>query len=160
MSMGTGSPDNVPEAFGAAGRISASRLIYADVGGQSPQAMVNELASAIRRGEIEVAVIVAPRQTAPRSARARQGLNSIGASLRTRRSTTGYPAFLSSVARNPARYYLNAARLFAVGKCTAVGPPNRSREDYLVRMAELGAAMSVKSLSRDHAQFAKAFHHQ
>jgi acetyl-CoA C-acetyltransferase len=32
-----------------------------------------------------------------------------------------------------------------------------SREDYLVRMAELGAAMSVKSLMRDHAQFAKHF---
>jgi hypothetical protein len=37
LSLGTGSPDNAPEAFGAAGGISATRLIYADVGGQSPQ---------------------------------------------------------------------------------------------------------------------------
>ena len=49
VSLGTGSPENVPEAFGAAGGIRADRLIYADVGGQSPQAMVHELAGAIRQ---------------------------------------------------------------------------------------------------------------
>ena len=49
ISMGTGSPDNVPEAFGAAGGISAARLIYADIGGQSPQVLVNQLAGEIRR---------------------------------------------------------------------------------------------------------------
>jgi acetyl-CoA C-acetyltransferase len=64
VSMGTGSPDNVPEAFGAAGGISANRLIYADVGGQSPQAIVNQLAGEIRLGETDVAIIVAGEATA------------------------------------------------------------------------------------------------
>ena len=61
--MGTGSPDNVPEAFGSAGGINATRLIYADIGGQSPQAMVNELAGEIRRGETGLAIIVAGEAT-------------------------------------------------------------------------------------------------
>jgi hypothetical protein len=63
VSLGTGSPDNAPEAFGAAGGITAKRLIYADVGGQSPQAMLNELAGDIRRGTCDMAVLVAAEAT-------------------------------------------------------------------------------------------------
>ncbi len=157
VSMGTGSPDNVPEAFGAAGGISAARLIYADIGGQSPQAMVNELASAIRRAEIEVAVIVAAEAngTAKRARKAGVELDwKLPSDTPFDNRLSSFPILSRTEIRHgiismPLAYSLleNARRLNL----------KMSRDDYLVRMAELGAAMSVKSLTRDHAQFAKHF---
>ena len=157
VSMGTGSPDNVPEAFGAAGGISAARLIYADVGGQSPQAMVHELAGEIRRGETGLAVIVAAEAmgTAKRARKAGVELDWRLASdtpFDNRLST--FPILSRAEIRHgiismPLAYsLLENARRLGLGL---------SREDYLVHMAELGAAMSVASLAREHAQFAKHF---
>lgn len=157
VSMGTGSPDNVAEAFGTAGGISAARLIYADVGGQSPQAMVNELAGEIRRGETGLAIIVAAEATGT-AKRARKA----GVELDWRLpSDTPFDNRLSafpilsrteirhSIISMPLAYsLLENARRLGLGM---------NREDYLVEMAELGAAMSAKSLTREHAQFAKQF---
>ena len=157
VSMGTGSPDNVPEAFGAAGGVCASRLIYADVGGQSPQAMVNELAGEIRRGETQVAVIVAAEAngTAKRARKAGVQLDwKLPSDTPFDNRLSSFPILSRAEIRHgiismPLAYSLleNARRLNL----------NISREDYLVRMAELGAAMSAKSLTREHAQFAKHF---
>lgn len=157
VSMGTGSPDNVPEAFGAAGGLSATRLIYADVGGQSPQAMVNELAGEIRRGETPVAIIVAAEAngTAKRARKAGVELDwKLPSNTPFDNRLSSFPILSRTEIRHgiismPLAYSLleNARRLNL----------KISREDYLVRIAELGAAMSVKSLTRDHAQFAKHF---
>jgi acetyl-CoA C-acetyltransferase len=155
VSMGTGSPDNVPQAFGAAGGIAAEQLIYADVGGQSPQAMVNELAGAIRHGEINCAIIVGAEAngTAKHARKA-------GVELDWRQpSDTAFDNRLSSfpilnrteirhgIISMPLAYSLmeNARRL-------SLGI---SRADYQVGMAELCAALSLKSLDRQHAQFAR-----
>ena len=157
VSLGTGSPENVPEAFGAAGGIRADRLIYADVGGQSPQAMVNELAGAIRRGETQVAILVAAEATgtAKRARKAGVELNwrlSSDTPFDNRLST--FPILSRAeiwhgIISMPLAYSLleNARRLGLGISC----------EDYLVHMAELGSAMSAKSLAREHAQFAKHF---
>jgi acetyl-CoA C-acetyltransferase len=157
VSMGTGSPDNVPQAFGAAGGIAADRLIYADVGGQSPQAMVHELAGAIRRGETEVAIIAAAEAngTAKRARKAGVELDWRLASDTPFDNRVSPFSILSrteirhGIISMPLAYSLmeNARRLVL----------GTSREDYLTLMAELGAAMSVKSLTREHAQFAKHF---
>ena len=157
VSMGTGSPDNVAEAFGAAGGISAPRLIYADVGGQSPQAMVNELAGEIRRGETQVAIIVAAEAngTAKRARKAGVELDwKLPSDAPFDNRLSSFPILSRTEIRHgiismPLAYSLleNARRLDL----------RISREDYLVRMAELGAAMSVKSLTREHAQFANHF---
>lgn len=157
VSMGTGSPDNVPEAFGAAGGISAARLIYADIGGQSPQAMIHELAGEIRRGEIGVAVIVAAEAmgTAKRARRA-------GVELDWRLpSDTPFTNRLSSfpiLSRTEIRHGIISMPLAysLMENARRIGL-NVSREDYLVHMAELGSAMSAKSLTREHAQFARHF---
>lgn len=157
ISMGTGSPDNVPEAFGAAGGVAAARLIYSDVGGQSPQAMVHELAGEIRRGETGMAVIVAAEAmgTAKRARKA-------GVELDWRlASETAYDNRLSSfpilsraeirhgIISMPLAYsLLENARRLGLGI---------SRDDYQVHMAELGSAMSEVSLTREHAQFARKF---
>ncbi len=157
VSMGTGSPDNVAEAFGAAGGISAPRLIYADVGGQSPQAMVNELAGAIRRGEIEVAVIVGAEAngTAKRARKAGVELDwRLPSDTPFDNRLSSFPILSRAEIRHgiismPLAYSLmeNARRL-ATGK---------SRDDYAADMAALWSAFSQKSLRRDHAQFARAW---
>jgi len=157
LSMGTGSPDNVPEAFGAAGGIHADRLIYADVGGQSPQAMVNELAGSIRRGETGVAIIVAgeAKGTAKRARKAGVALDWTLSSAtlfddrRSEFSILTRREIRHGIVSMPIAYSLleNARRI----------EKGMSRHDYVVEMARLGAAMSVKSLTREHAQFPMAF---
>ncbi|MBL0924832.1 MAG: hypothetical protein IBJ12_10260 [Sphingomonadaceae bacterium] len=157
VSMGTGSPDNVPEAFAAAGGISAQRLIYADVGGQSPQAMVHQLAGEIRRGETGLAVIVAGEATgtAKRARKAGTALDwrlSSDTPFEAQRSEFPIPTrreIRHGIVSMPLAYSLleNARRL----------ERGLSRHDYLVEMARQGAAASVKSLTREHAQFPMAF---
>jgi acetyl-CoA C-acetyltransferase len=155
VSMGTGSPDNVAEAFGAAGGISASRMIYADIGGQSPQAMVNELAGAIRRGEIGTAIIVGAEAngTAKRARKAGLELDwRLPSDTPVDNRLSSFPILSRTEIRHgiismPLAYSLmeNARRL-AQGK---------SREDYAADMATLWSAFSQQSLCRDYAQFAR-----
>lgn len=156
VSMGTGSPDNVPEAFGAVGGISAPRLIYADVGGQSPQAVVNSLAGEIRRGETGLAIIVAGEATGT-AKRARKAGAQLDWKLPSETPFEDQRSEFSILTRREIRHgiismpiaysLLENARRIGLGM---------SRQDYVVEMAK-GAAMSVKSLTRDHAQFPMAF---
>lgn len=157
VSMGTGSPDNVVEAFGAAGGISAARLIYADVGGQSPQAMVNELAGEIRRGETGLAIIVAAEATGTAKRARKAGVEldwRLPSDTPFDNRLSAFPILSRTEIRHgiismPLAYsLLENARRLGLGM---------NREDYLVEMAELSAAMSAKSLTREHAQFARAF---
>jgi acetyl-CoA C-acetyltransferase len=155
ISMGTGSPDNVPEAFGSAGGVSAGRLIYADIGGQSPQALVGELAGAIRRGEIEVALIVGAEAngTAKRARKAGVELDwrlPSDAPFDNRQSA--FPILSRTEIRHgiismPLAYSLleNAMRL----------ANGRSPEQHSARMSALWAAFAQRSLAREHAQFAR-----
>jgi acetyl-CoA C-acetyltransferase len=157
VSMGTGSPDNVPEAFGAAGGINAARLIYADVGGQSPQAMINKIAGEIRHGRTSLAIIVAGEATgtAKRARKAGVALDwrvSSDTPLEDQRSEFSILTrreIRHGIVSMPLAYSLleNARR---IGR-------GASRHDYLVEMARQGAAMSTKSLTREHAQFPMAF---
>ena len=157
VSMGTGSPDNVAEAFGAAGEISAKRLIYADVGGQSTQAILNELSGAIRRGETGVALIVGAEAngTAKRARKAEVQLDwKLPSDTPFENRLSPFPILSRNEIRHgiismPLAYSLmeNARRL-AAGK---------SREDYAADMAQLWSAFSQKSLGRDHAQFARSW---
>ncbi len=157
VSMGTGSPDNVPEAFGAAGGISADRLIYADVGGQSPQAMVNELAGAIRRGEIGCAVIVGAEANGTAKRARKQGVTldwRLPSDTPFDNRLSDFPILGRTEIRHgiismPLAYsLLENARRLTLGK---------SCEDYSADMAQLWSAFAQKSLSRDHAQFASGW---
>jgi acetyl-CoA C-acetyltransferase len=157
LSMGTGSPDNVAEAFGAAGGIKADRLIYADVGGQSPQAMVNSLAGEIRRGETGIAIIVAGEATGTAKRARKAGVtldwklpsDTMFEDKRSEFFILTRREIRHGIISMPIAYSLleNARR---IGRGT-------SRYDYLVEMAQQGAAASAKSLTREHAQFPVAF---
>lgn len=157
VSMGTGSPDNVPEAFGEAGGISAQRLIYADVGGQSPQAMVNRLAGEIRRGETELAVIVAGEATGT-AKRARKAGIALDWRLPSDTPFEDQRSEFSILTRREIRHGIVSMPIaYSLLENARRIERGLSRHDYLVEMARQGAAASVKSLTREHAQFPMAF---
>jgi acetyl-CoA C-acetyltransferase len=157
VSMGTGSPDNVPEAFGVAGCISAKRLIYADVGGQSPQAMVNRLAGEIRRGETGLAVIVAGEATGT-AKRARKAGIALDWRLPSDTPFADQRSEFSILARREIRHGIVSMPIaYSLLENARRIEQGLSRHDYLVEMARQGAAMSAKSLTREHAQFPMAF---
>ncbi len=153
VSLGTGSPDNSPEAFGAAGGVRADRLIYADVGGQSPQVMVNELAGAIHRGEYDVALIVAAEATGT-AKRARKA----GVELDWRLpSDTQFDNRLSSfpiLSRTEIRHGIISMPLAysLIENARRIGK-RLDAETYAEEMAALWSAFSAKAEGREHAQF-------
>ncbi|MFN3620780.1 hypothetical protein [Sphingorhabdus sp.] len=153
VSLGTGSPDNAPEAFGAAGGVRAERLIYADVGGQSPQAMLNEIAGDIRRGSCQMALIVAAEATGT-AKRARKA----GVTLDWRLpSDTPFDNRLSSfpiLSRTEIRHGIIsmplAYSLIENARRIGLGMNN---DAYANEMAALWSAFSAKAETRPHAQF-------
>ncbi len=153
VSLGTGSPDNAPEAFGAAGGISAPRLIYADVGGQSPQAMLNELAGDIRRGTCEVAVLVAAEATGT-AKRARKA----GVTLDWRLpSDTPFDNRLSTfpiLSRTEIRHGIISMPLaYSLIENARRMELGLNADAYAQELAALWSAFSAKAEARTHAQF-------
>ncbi len=153
VSLGTGSPDNTPEAFGAAGGISAPRLIYADVGGQSPQAMLNELAGDIRRGTCELAVLVAAEATGT-AKRARKA----GVTLDWRLpSDTPFDNRLSSfpiLSRTEIRHGIISMPLaYSLIENARRMELGLNADAYAQELAALWSAFSAKAEGRTHAQF-------
>lgn len=153
VSLGTESPDNAPEAFGAAGGISAARLIYADVGGQSPQAMLNELAGDIRRGTCEVAVLVAAEATGT-AKRARKAGVTLDWSLP---SATPFDNRLSSfpiLSRTEIRHgIISMPMAYSLIENARRMELGLSSDAYAHEMAALWSAFSAKAETRTHAQF-------
>lgn len=153
VSLGTGSPDNAPEAFGAAGGISAARLIYADVGGQSPQSMLNELAGDIRRGDCEMVVLVAAEATGTAKRARKAGVTldwGLPSDSQFDNRLSSFPILSRTEIRHgivsmPLAYSLieNARRLSLELDGLA----------YAQEMAALWSAFSAKAETRAHAQF-------
>jgi acetyl-CoA C-acetyltransferase len=153
VSLGTGSPDNAPEAFGAAGGISAARLIYADVGGQSPQAMLNELAGDIRRGTCAMAVLVAAEATGTAKRARKAGVTldwSLPSDMPFDNRLSSFPILSRTEIRHgiismPLAYSLiENARRMELGL---------SDDEYAREMAALWSAFSAKAETRANAQF-------
>ncbi len=157
LAMGTGSPDNVPQAYAVAGGLNPQHFIYADVGGQSPQALVNEFASAVQRGEYR-AVVIAGAEAIGSVKRARKQ----GVELNWRQPSdvefdnriSSYPILSRAEIRHgiismPLAYgWAETARRILRGL---------DLDAYQIEMAQLWAAFSGKALMREHAQFAKAW---
>jgi acetyl-CoA C-acetyltransferase len=155
LSMGTGSPDNAPHAYAMAGGIAPSHYIYADVGGQSPQALVNEFAAAVQRGEYR-AVVIAGAEAIGTAKRARkQGVTldwSQASDVALDSRISNYPILSRAEIRHgiismPLAYgWAETARRARLGL---------GFEAYQTDMAKLWAQMSEKSLGNEHAHFAK-----
>jgi acetyl-CoA C-acetyltransferase len=153
LSLGTGSPDNAPEAFGAAGGIRADRLIYADVGGQSPQAMLNELAANIRRGESGIAVLVAAEATGT-AKRARKAGVTLDWSLSSDTSFDNRLSTFPILSRTEIRHGIISMPLaYSLIENARRMSKGMDAEAYAREMADLWSAFSVKAEQRTHAQF-------
>ena len=153
LSLGTGSPDNAPEAFGAAGGISAVRLIYADVGGQSPQAMVNELARDIRRGACDMAVLVAAEATGT-AKRARKAGVTLDWSVVSETSFDNRLSTFPILSRTEIRHGIISMPLAysLIENARRIGLGLDS-DAYAREMAALWSAFSAKAETRIHSQF-------
>ena len=155
MAQGTGSPDNAPEAYGTAAGISAQRLIYCDIGGQSPQAILSELAGDLQRGEIRAALIVGAEAigTAKRARKANVKLDW------SKRSNTPvddrlakFPILAKTEWHNGIVSMPLAYGLIEKARAIRLGLGAKA---YSHEMASLWASFAAKSLTRDHAQYPK-----
>lgn len=152
-----GSPENFPESVALASGLDPAELIYADLGGQSPQKHLSELALRVHSGEIAAAMIVGGEAigTVKRAKKAGHALAWAQAATRayTDKRTpdpvlTMYN-FRHGIISMPICYGLleNAYR----------ARRGQSREAHAQAMAKLWAAFSPISLTRDHAQFPRAW---
>jgi acetyl-CoA C-acetyltransferase len=155
ISFGTGSPDNVPEAYAKAGGITAGRYIYADIGGQSSQALVTQIAGALKRGEIRAAVIAGAEANGTAKRARREGMV---LDWRTRSDTVydDQRTDFSVLSRAEIRHGIVSMPLaYSLIETARMANSGLHREAYLDSLGDLWSAFSGKSLTRDYAQFAK-----
>lgn len=150
-----GSPDNLPDAIAEAAGLNPAQLVYGDVGGQSPQKHMHDLAIQLHEGKIKAAILC--------------GAESIGTVKRAKKAghemdwnqpsdrdfidkRTEFPVltmyeFRHGIISMPMAYGLleNARR----------SRLEMDRASYAQDMAELWSAFSSVASTREHAQFAK-----
>ncbi len=150
-----GSPDNFPDAIAQAAGLTPAQLIYGDVGGQSPQKHINELAIQLHEGKIKAALLCGAESigTVKRAKKAGHEMDWNQSSDRDFiDKRTEFPVltmyeFRHGIISMPMAYGLleNARR----------SRLNMDRDSYAADMAELWSAFSSVASSREHAQFAK-----
>ncbi len=155
VSLGTGSPDNVPQAYAAAGGLDLRHSFYSDIGGQTPQAQVNQFAGAVQRGEYKAVMIVGAEANGT-AKRARKS----GLTLDWRMPSdqafidllTPFPILSRAEIRHGIVSMPLAYSLIETARRARRG---MDRANYEAEMASLWANFSQKSLTREHAQFAQ-----
>lgn len=155
VSLGTGSPDNMPDAIARAAGLNPAKLIYADVGGQSPQAMVNELASAIHAGEIDVAIIAAGEAIGSGKRARKAGITLDWRQASDRDFDNRLSAFPILDRREIRHGIISMPLAYSLIENARRIRLNLTPEAYAPEMATLWSAFSMHSLDRDHAQFPK-----
>ncbi|MEW4468909.1 hypothetical protein AB1K62_13875 [Parasphingorhabdus sp. JC815] len=150
-----GSPDNLPDAIAQASGLNPAQLIYGDVGGQSPQKYVNELAVQLHEGKIKAAVICGAESvgTVKRAKKAGHDMDWNQPSDRDfidKRSDfavlTMYEIRHGIISMPMAYGLLENARRKRL---------DMDRNSYAADMAQLWSAFSSVASTREHAQFAK-----
>ncbi len=151
--LGVGSPDNVPEAYANAAALNPAKLIYSDIGGQSPQAMVNELAGALKRGEINAAVIAGAEAMAS-AKRARKQGHALDWNRPSDRQFDNRLSSFPILSRAEIRHGIISMPLaYSLIENARRMDKGMSETDYTAEMAALWSAFSAKSLTRKHAQY-------
>ncbi len=154
VARGMGSPDNVAQAYAAAAGLSPNHFIYGDVGGQSPQAMVNEMAAALRCGEYKVVVIAGAEAngTAKRAQKVGHALDwRIASDTAFDNRLSSFPILSRTEIRHGIISMPLAYGMIESARRTRIG---MDVTEYERDMARLWSALSVQSLHRRHAQFA------
>jgi acetyl-CoA C-acetyltransferase len=155
VSVGTGSPDNVPESYAKAGGVSATRYIYGDIGGQSPQALVNQIAGALRRGEMKAALLVSAEANGT-AKRARKAGIELDWRMASDTAFEDQRADFAILDRAEIRHGIVSMPLaYSLIENARMAKSGLGHDVYSAGMAALWSAFSQKSLNRQHAQFPK-----
>lgn len=157
VSLGTGSPDNMPDAIASASGLSPAKLIYADIGGQSTQAMVNKLAAAIHAGEIDVAIVAAGEAIGSGKRARKAGVTLDWSQPSTREFDNRLSDFPILDRREIRHGIISMPLAYSLIENARRARLGLEEEDYALEMARLWSAFSKKSLTRKHAQFPKAW---
>jgi acetyl-CoA C-acetyltransferase len=119
--------------------------------------VINQLAGEIRRGEMELAIIVAGEATGT-AKRARKAGVTLDWRLPSDTPFADQRSEFSILTRREIRHGIISMPLaYSLLENARRIERGMSRHDYLVEMARNGAAASAKSLTREHAQFPMAF---
>jgi acetyl-CoA C-acetyltransferase len=148
-----GTADNVPRAVARRIGSDPREAIYGTIGGQSPQAFVNECAEALHAGQCEMALIVAGEATGLERAARRAGMEldwseEVGGDCDDRGpgDLKIHPAEVRHGLFMPVLVY----SLIEHALRTRLG---RSRDEHAHAMAELFAGFSEVAAANPHAQF-------
>lgn len=153
--FGTGSPDNVADAYAQAGGINPGHLFYSDIGGQTPQALVNDFAAALRAGEYR-AVLIAGAEATYTAKRARRQSVQLDWGKASDRDYTDLLSAFAILSRTEIRHGVISMPLaYSMIETARRARLGMDMPAYGAEMARLWAAFSQKSPARAHAQFAK-----
>lgn len=153
---GTGGCDKPPLGLSARLGIAPARAIYSIVGGQSPQALVNEFAAAIHAGEARCVLLAGSEAIAAAKTAARKGITlDWNETAKGEMDDRGLgPMLLDAYElRNGVGAPIHTYPLFEHALRARLG---RSRAEHLAEMSELWAGFSEVAAANPYAQFPRA----
>ena len=144
-------PGTLARDLGAA----PARLIYTRVGGQTPQAMVNEMAARIYEGEIECALIAGAEATGASKLARKQGIE-LDWSDTDDRAVEDRGTGARLLCRTEIKHGLvSPAYLYALFETAIAAREGRSQSQHRQAMADLFAPFSEVAAANPYAQFPK-----
>ncbi|MEH6758141.1 MAG: hypothetical protein V7676_11560 [Parasphingorhabdus sp.] len=150
-----GSPDNLPDAIAQASGLDPAQLVYGDVGGQSPQKHINELAIQLYEGKIKSA-IVCGSEAIGTVKRARKSGHEMDWNQPSDRDFIDKRTDFSILTKYEIRHGIISMPIaYGLLENARRNRLNMDRASYAKDMAALWSAFSTVSTSREHAQFAK-----
>ena len=150
-----GSPDNFPDAIAQASGLNPAQLVYGDVGGQSPQKYVNELAVQLYEGKIRAAVICGSESVGTVK-RARKAGHELDWNQPSDRDFTDKRSDFAVLSMYEIRHgIISMPMAYGLLENARRKRLDMDRASYAADMAELWSAFSSVASSREHAQFAK-----
>lgn len=153
-----GSPDNHPDAVAKASNLDPATLLYGDVGGQSPQKHINQLARKVHAGEHK-AVVISSAENTGTVKRARRSGHALDWSQKSDRAMTDLRTDEDKIltAYEWRQGLISMPMSYGIVENARRARLGMDRESYARDMAELWSAFSTVSQTREHANFARAW---
>ncbi|VAV91228.1 hypothetical protein MNBD_ALPHA04-2141 [hydrothermal vent metagenome] len=153
-----GSPENLPEAIAQASGLDPATLLYGDVGGQSPQKHLNQLACQVYDGEY-TAMVIASAENVGTVKRARRSGKELDWTRKATREMTDLRTDEDKMltAYEWRQGLINMPMSYGIVENARRARLGMDRESYAKDMAELWSALSGVSVTREHAQFARGW---
>lgn len=151
-----GSPENHPEAVASAAGLNPATLLYSDVGGQSPQQHINQLAVQVHEGAYK-AVLISSSENMGTVKRARRSGQELDWSQPATREFTDLKTEGDKIL-TPYEWrqgLISMPMSYGIVENARRARLDMDRESYARTMVELWSAFSKVSLTRDHAQYAR-----